>query len=64
MILYTFNDGNLRKHTDVVVHPDRYISVNGNEPTPFEDYGDCTLRVDDVPVEEAFEDWLNQTGVL
>jgi len=59
-VLYTFNNGNLSKSTDVVVLPDRYLSVNGNEPTPFEDFGDCSLRDDDIPVEEAFQDWLKE----
>ena len=59
-ILYTFNQVNLRKHTDVQVLPDRYLSVNGGEPTPFEDFGDCTLSQEDIPVEQAFNEWLEE----
>jgi hypothetical protein len=29
-----------------VLFPDRYISINGNEPAPLEDYGDYVLLPD------------------
>ncbi|MBD3260930.1 MAG: hypothetical protein GF334_04510 [Candidatus Altiarchaeales archaeon] len=42
-ILEVFSDGEWHRYTDVQILPNRYVSVNGNEPTPIEDYGDYRL---------------------
>jgi hypothetical protein len=59
MFLYLFNDGNFRKipSSSLKLLPDRYISINGNEPVPLEDYGDYLLSPDDMTVDQAFEEW-------
>lgn len=58
--LYLFNNGNFKKFSNVELLPYRYISVNGNEPTPVEDYGDCFLTEENLTVDEAFSQWCEK----
>jgi len=57
--LYCFWGGDWVKYSpeDIELLPDRYISIKGNEPVPFEDLGNCLLSDRDMTVEEAFEEW-------
>ena len=46
-ILTVHVKGESHRFSDVRILPDRYVSVNGNEPTPIEDYGDYELTWED-----------------
>lgn len=60
MAFFTFSDsGDVRRYENFKLLPDRYISVNDNEPLPIEDYGNYLLTDEKLTDSEAWEKWLN-----
>jgi len=58
-VFATFNDGKVRLYKNFILLPNSYISVNGNEPTPIEDYGEWALFEEDVTEEQALERYIS-----
>lgn len=60
MTFFTFSDsGDVRRYENFTLLPDRYISVNGEEPQPIEDFGNYLLTDQTLTDLEAWDRWLN-----
>lgn len=60
MTFYTFTDsGDVMKHTEFTLLPDRYIRIKGQEPTPIEDYGNYLLTPETLTDSQAWDRFIS-----